>query len=291
MTTHAPLPLPPGLRERMLATARAVRPPGRALPAPPEITPVEAFHRCADAFYGLLCALDDQQWHVRVLRDLDVHGLVGHLAGVEGHFQAALAGDPAVADADHVEATVSAAQGQAGRTPDETRRTWRAAADATSAILAEADDLDRIVAVHRIRLPLGSLLVVRAFELWTHENDIRAAVGLPPSVPDPSTLTLMTELASRLLPHGVARVEDGQVPVDLHLVLTGPGGGTWDLELGKRDAAEAQQIPEVTIVADTLGFCRLVANRIRPADLDAHLSGAVAHAPHILAGAAALALD
>jgi hypothetical protein len=132
---------------------------------------------------------------------------------------------------------------------------------------------------------------VRAFELWTHENDIRAAVGLPLRVPDPSTLTLMTELATRLLPHGVARVEDGQVPVDLHLVLTGPGGGTWDIELGQRVGRAAPQVPEVTIVADALGFCRLAANRIRPADLDAHVSGAVAPVPHILAGAAALALD
>jgi uncharacterized protein (TIGR03083 family) len=291
MSTHAPPPLPPGLRERVLATALAARPAGRAVPAPPEITPIEAFRRAADAFAGLLSTLSDEQWHVRVLRNLDVHGLVGHLAGVECHVQAALAGDPAVADVDHVEATLSAARAQAGRTPDETRRTWRAAADATTALLAATGDLDRVVAVHRIRLPLGSLLVVRAFELWTHENDIRAAVGLPLRVPDPSTLTLMTQLASRLLPHGVARVENGQAPVDLHLVLTGPGGGTWDLELGERAGGDARQVPEVTIVADTLGFCRLVANRIRPADLDAHLSGAVAHAPHILAGAAALALD
>jgi uncharacterized protein (TIGR03083 family) len=291
MTAHALPPLPPGLRERVLAAARAARPAGRAVPAPPEISPVEAFRRAAEAFSGLLSALSEQQWHVPVLRDLDVQGLVGHLVGVECHFQAALGGDPAVADLDHVEATRSTARGEAGRTPEETSRTWRAAADATSALLAATDDLDRVVAVHRVRLPLGSLLVVRAFELWTHENDIRAAVGLPLGVPDPSTLALMTELAARLLPHGVARVEDGQVPLDLHLVLTGTGGGTWDLELGKRTACAAAQVPEITIVADTLGFCRLVANRIRPADLDAHLSGAVAHAPRVLAGAAALALD
>jgi hypothetical protein len=51
-----------------------------------------------------------------------------------------------------------------------------------------------------MRLPLGLLLVVRAFELWIHDNDIRQAVGLPPSVPDPSTLSLMTQAAARLKP-------------------------------------------------------------------------------------------
>ena len=33
---------------------------------------------------------------------------------------------------------------------------------------------DATVRLHGMRLPLGALLVVRAFELWTHENDIRA---------------------------------------------------------------------------------------------------------------------
>ena len=111
---------------------------------------------------------------------------------------------------------------------------------------------------------------------------------MPPSVPDQSTLPLMTQLATRLLPAGVAGVDSGHDPVDLHLVLTGPGGGTWDLTLG--DPA-ARDVPEVTIVAAAIDFCRLVANRLQPDQLDAHLDGSVGHAPRILAGAAALALD
>ena len=58
-------------------------------------------------------------------------------------------------------------------------------------------------------LPLNSLLVVRTFELWTHENDVRRATGLPPSVPDLVTLRLMTGLAVELLPHGMARAGRG----------------------------------------------------------------------------------
>ena len=61
-------------------------------------------------------------------------------------------------------------------------------------------DLDAEVAVHGMRIPLSLLLVVRAFELWVHDNDIRQAAALPPSVPDPATLSLMTEVAARLLP-------------------------------------------------------------------------------------------
>ena len=58
-----------------------------------------------------------------------------------------------------------------------------------------------------------------------------AEAGLPPAVPDASTLRLMTELAARLLPHGTARA-GLRDPVRVHLVLTGPGGGTWDVVVG-----------------------------------------------------------
>ena len=279
--------LPSGLRERVVAAARAVRPAGHAVPQPPPITAVEAFSRAADALNDLLSALTDDQWETVALRGLDAYGLVAHLTGVEDHVRAALEGDPGVADVDHVAATRS----QAARTPDETRVAWRIAVDATLTHLAATDDLDQVVAVHRIRLPLRSLLVARTFELWTHENDIRAAIGMPHSAPDPSTLTLMTDLATRLLPVGVARVGNGQAPVDLHLVLTGDGGGTWDLALGDRDASALRDVPEVTIVAEAVDFCRLVANRLRPADLPTHLGGSVVHVPRILAGATALALD
>jgi uncharacterized protein (TIGR03083 family) len=278
--------LPVGLRERVLAAARELRAPGRAVPDVPDISPVEACSRAADAFLGLLTALTDADWRRPVLRDLDVAGLVGHLTGVEDDVQRALDGDQAVACVDHVASTQSAAEHAASCSPEEARRAWRAAADRTLERVRGAD-LDVVVPLHGMRLPLGALLVVRAFELWTHENDIRRAAGLPASVPDAATLRRMTELAVLLLPYGVARVSDPVAPLDVHLVLTGAGGGTWDVAVGERTGPA----PEVAIVADAVGFCRLVADRITPADLGAHVSGAARAADVVLAGAAALALD
>jgi uncharacterized protein (TIGR03083 family) len=279
--------LPAGLRERVLATARELRVPGRTVPDVPDISPVEAYSRAADAFLGLLTALADDVWRRPVLRDLDVAGLVGHLTGVEDDVQRALDGDHDVACVDHVASTQPAAERAARRSPEEARGAWRAAAERTLDKIRGAD-LEAVVRVHGMRLPLGALLVVRAFELWTHENDIRRTAGLPASVPDPATLRRMTDLAVHLLPFGVTRVSDPVAPVDVHLVLTGAGGGTWDVVVGER--AE-QPVPEVAIVADAVGFCRLVAARISPADLGAHVSGAAGHADAVLAGAAALALD
>jgi uncharacterized protein (TIGR03083 family) len=261
------------------------------VPAVPAISADEAFARAADAFYGLLGTLSEQGWKTGALRGLDVQELVGHLTGVEHDTHRALAGDPAVADAQHVESTQGSAVRQAGRSPAQTLDEWRRAADHTLE-LVRAPDGDRAadscagrIAVHGIRLPLDDLLVVRAFELWVHDNDIRRAVGLPPSVPDPPVLRLMSDLAARMLPYAAARM--GLPPVDVRLVLTGAGGGTWDVAIGQ----EAADRESLAIVADAVGFCRLAANRVTPAELGPHITGDAGRAVSVLAAATTLALD
>jgi uncharacterized protein (TIGR03083 family) len=278
--------LPDGLRDRVLAASLRARAAGRTEPAAPEITPAEAFSRAADAFYGMLGVLPEEGWGRPALRGLDVQGLVGHLTGVEEDVHRCLAGDRQVAQASHVESTQVAADRQAGRPPARTRAEWRRAADRTLDLVAAADDADATVAVHGMRLSLGMLLVIRAFELWIHENDIRHAAGLPPSVPDPSTLSLMTQAAARLLPHAAAR-EGLREPTSVHLVLTGPGGGTWDIPMGRTDPAPAS----VGIVADAVEFCQLVANRATPDGIDLHITGDPDAAARVLAAASTLALD
>jgi hypothetical protein len=143
--------------------------------------------------------------------------------------------------------------------------------------------------MHGMRLSLEALLVVRAFELWTHDNDVRRVLALPACVPDPSTLTLMTDLAGKLLPHGAHRTWSVASAIDLHLVLTGAGGGTWDIPLGSRNGDG--QAEDVVLVTDAVDFCRLVANRVDHEELELHTSGATAHVQAILAAASSLALD
>jgi uncharacterized protein (TIGR03083 family) len=285
MTAGEAVPPPAGLRERVLAAALRARPAGTAIPVVPPITPAGAFSRAADAFHAVLCALAGADWHRPVLRDLDVQGLVGHLTGVEEDVQRALSGDPEVAGADHVASTQPAAEREAGRSPAATRASWHAAAGRTLGLARQEPDPPAGVAIYGLWLPLPTLLVVRTFELWTHENDIRRVAGLPPSVPDTAALSLMTELAATSLP--VAAQRTGLPgPTDLRLVLTGPGGGSWDVAIGG-DAAPAA----ITIVTDAVGFCRLAANRATPADLDLHATGDPGRVAGLLAAASVLALD
>jgi uncharacterized protein (TIGR03083 family) len=277
--------LPPGLRERVLQASRQARTAGRPVPAAAEISAAEAFSRAADAFHGLLNALADREWRTPVLRGLDVQGLVGHLIGVEYDMHSALEGDPDVADASHVESTQGAALREATRSAEQTRSDWRRAADRTLDLVQAGSDPTAHVALYGMRLSLPALLVVRAFELWTHENDIRRVVGWAASAPDDSTLSLMTDLAARLLPYAATRA--GLDQVDVHLVLTGPGGGTWDIAVGEGTSDPAA----VMIVTDALGFCRLAANRITPAELDPYVTGDPDRAAEVLAAACTLALD
>jgi uncharacterized protein (TIGR03083 family) len=279
-----------------MAASLTARAAGQPVPAVPEISGDEAFARAADAFDGLLGALSDEDWKTEALRGLDVQGLVGHLTGVEEDTHRALGWDPEVADASHVESTQGAAIRQAGRSPALTRDEWRRAADRTLELARRADDDPAAggsarLAMHGITLPLDDLLVVRAFELWVHDNDIRRAVGLPPSVPDPPVLHLMSDLAARMLPYVAARL--GLRPVDVHLVLTGPGGGTWDVAIGREAGGRAAEPGQegVAIVADAVGFCLLAGNRVTPAELGPHIIGDESRAASVLAAIPALALD
>ncbi len=294
MTSGDQVALPLGLRERVIAASLRARDAGRPVPDVPEISGAEAFSRAADAFYRLLCALGERDWARPALRGLDVQGLVGHLIGVETDTHRGLRGDPEVAEAGHVASTQAAAERQVGRSPAQTRAKWRHAADTTLDLLGSAGAGGASgaggpeVAMHGMRLPLRALLIVRAFELWTHENDIRLAAGLPASVPDPATLRLMSDLAVRLLPYAAAQASLPE-PADVHLVLTGPGGGTWDVAVG--GATGVASPVAVSIVTDVVGFCRLAANRVAPGDLDVHVTGHAGTAAGLLAAASTLALD
>jgi uncharacterized protein (TIGR03083 family) len=278
--------LPDGLRDRVLDASWQARPAGKTVPEAPEISPVEAFSRATDALYWTLRALSEDDWRRPAIRDLDVQGLVGHLIGVEHDLQGAMSGDKAVGAASHVESTQAAADRQAGRRPAQTLSEWHRAVGRTLTQVA-AGDPGVIVGLHGMQLPLYALLVGRAFELWTHENDIRVSTRLHATAPDAPTLALMTRLAATLLPH--AAVGSGLCQsARLHLVLTGPGGGTWDVEVGDVTKPEAAQ---VSIVADAVQFCRLVANRAEPAGIGAHITGDDSTATRILTAATKLALD
>jgi uncharacterized protein (TIGR03083 family) len=288
---------PAGLADAMLARALETRPPGIPAGAPVPIEPLEGFRRAVTSLDELLGSLADDEWRRPALRGLDVQGLVGHLIGVERGFLRALdASDDTHADDDHVATTQPFASRQHGRDPSATRGDWRAAVDDTLSrmdeLVREPAGLDKAVALYGIRMPVGTLVVVRTFELWTHEEDVRRATARPLPGPDTASLRLMTCLAVQLIPAGMARAGRSADGRSARVVLTGPGGGTWQTGLGLSDFGRVVEGPaDVKVVADAVEFCRLVANRIDPGAFDAVVTGDGALARDLFAAATTLALD
>jgi len=291
---------PTGLRETVLDAALAARTAGRPVDEPSPISPVEGFRRAVASFDRLLGTLDDEEWNRPALRDLDVQRLVGHLTGVERDFLTGMFDPDGVQiQSDHIASTDPIAAAQIGRSPAETYDQWRAATDATIDALAGVDTsarLDQPASLHGLHMSLGHLLVARTFELWTHEEDVRRATRRPLQAPDTASLRLMTELAITLLPVAMSRADRPVGDRSARIVLTGPGGGTWQTALGTAFGAEpADSRPEgpvsVRIVVDAVEFCRLVANRADPEALAAVVTGDTSLASDLFAGLTTLALD
>jgi uncharacterized protein (TIGR03083 family) len=272
----------------MLDTAMQQRTPRHSVLTVESITPAQALRRTADDLDDLLRSLADLEWKRPALRDLDVQGLVGHLIGVEQHVHRCLIGGGLeLAGADHVASTNDVAYQQARRSPEDTRRELRTAVDRTLDIVDGLTDRpDAEVAIHGLRLPMAAFLVVRAFEFWTHGNDIRQATGREPARPDDATLQLMTELAAQMVPVGVRLTSGADLARPLRLVLTGAGGGVWDL-----GPADGRSAATARIVTDAVAFCRLVARRLAPSDVAMDVWGDRQLIDTVLAGAGALALD
>lgn len=281
-----------GMRERVVGAASDQRAPGFPVDRAAHVSGSDGFARTGERLSALLGELHDDEWARPTVRGLVVSGLVGHLIGVERDFAALLGGDESTGDADHVAATQPSALAQAGRAPHETRDEWRDAFARTLTLLGTQADAHRDLRFHRIALPLDELLVARAFELWTHDEDVRRATGRPLVDPDPETLTRMTELATGLLPYGLALAGAGAPETGVRLVLTGPGGGTWDVAPG---GAVTRARPGARVgsrvVVDAAAFCRVAANRADLTSSGAAVSDDVRVAERVFTGASALALD
>lgn len=106
----------------------------------------------------------------------------------------------------------------------------------------------------------------------------------------------MTDLAITLVPAAMARAGRPRAGHRARIVLTGPGGGTWQTALDTHadDGADGVGLEgpvDVRIVVDAAEFCRLVANRVDPAALAAIVTGDGSLAADLFAGITTLALD
>ncbi|MDP9463678.1 MAG: maleylpyruvate isomerase family mycothiol-dependent enzyme [Actinomycetota bacterium] len=243
---------------------------------PPGSDEVAAFTRAIADVRHTLTLLTTDHWDRPAVNGLRVGELVGHLIGTQMAMAAAFGlGGPANESADHIESTREVITASAALSPAEAANEFARTSDALITYLAHLDErgLASPARFGPVTADVRFLLLVRVFELWTHDNDLRRAVGLGRVEPDADRLWMMT----RAVMPSVHRISGERI----RIVLTGAGGGVWP--------APGDEIAEIAI--DSVAFCRRVANRMPIDDLRADISGDTTAANDTLNALATLALD
>ena len=220
---------------------------------------------------------------------LGVHHLVVHLAAMESLLAATLGG-PVIAGIDDTDVEARTArfvERFADRPVDDARAVWR---DAVVAVRRWAEDPTHAnddVACYGLVLSRDSVLLTRAFEIWTHADDIRRELERPAVHPEPATLHRMANMSVTATPIGLEVMGRAHRGRSARVELTGPGGGSWLIPLGMSEAAEPA---DVVVTLDTVDWCLLVAERVAPEALVYEATGDASLVPDLAAAASAFAM-
>jgi uncharacterized protein (TIGR03083 family) len=261
---------------RVVMQAALAARPAVTMQLPPTDNEAAAFARAIDDVRNTITLINADDWGRPAVNGLSVGELVGHLIGTQLSMAAELGlGIAASSSTDHIESTRTAISAGAASTPVAAATEFGRVSAILTDHLLQLDD-SGLAAQSRfgtIEAEISFLLVVRVFELWTHDNDLRRAVGLDRVEPDDDRLWMMTRTVMPV----VERIGGDR----LRIVLTGAGGGVWP--------ASRDEVAEIAL--DAVAFCKRVANRVSLDDLDVDVSGDVAAANTLLDELATLALD
>jgi len=242
------------------------------------------FERQVASMTELLVGLEDDEWQMGVAPYAwTVHGLIAHLLAVERYMAGLIGLDaPAVEGVeDHLAMGADMIAAELAGGVRRTFSAWKAqATDTIATIRSRPEALDDRVVFHGWPVSVDTLLVVRAFEVWTHADDIRRATARPMQTPPPRDLRAMSMFSVGTLP---LLVPTELVKGPARIVLTGPGGGTFDLD-------GPGTVRTVTLVADIVDYCRTAARRIDIEELPKIVEGDRDQAHALLTAARVLAV-
>lgn len=276
------------LRPQLLAGARA-----RRRPAAPTADWARPYAGRVAAMDALLAAAVDDDWSRVIVEGWTLQELVAHLAAKDGLLAASVGApvlgpvlDSARTATDSAARTAGVQAYERARSPEQTRRDWRAQADALCRHLANLPASEP-AALDGLNAPVSDHILARALETWVHTDDAAriARIRLPHPVPEHIHPT--ADMCARLLPWTMLLSGHDASGRTLLLELTGPGGGVWHLPLGVEDGAASGE-PDARITADVVAFCFLLGGRGDAETFEATLAGDVALARDVLGTAPAL---
>ncbi|GAA2204254.1 hypothetical protein GCM10009850_002600 [Nonomuraea monospora] len=271
------------LRPQLLAGARA-----RRRPAAPTAAWAEPYAGRVAAMDALLASAVDDDWSRIIVEGWTLQELVAHLAAKDGLLAASVGAPvlgPPIGAADSRSRTNDVQAYERARSPEQTRRDWRAQADALCRHLADLPATTPAT-LDGLDAPLNDHILARCLETWIHTSDAAeiAEIRLPDPIADHIHPT--ADLCARLLPWTMLFSGIDGAGRTLGLTLTGAGGGEWRVALGVEDAGPGE--PDAYITTDVKQFCFLLGGRGDPATFTADLAGDLALAKDVLAAAPAL---
>src|SRR5262249_52130499 len=237
---------------------------------------------------ALLDEVPESGWNVRTFNGLTARELVTHLASMESTV-ASVIGSPTVPDVTELDVerrtAIFLARFRDRPLPD-VRAGWGGWGGAFRGWFAAAP-ADAAVPVFGLTLGRDSLLVTRAFETWTHADDIRRAVGRhlePPSAP---TLARMADLSVTSMPAALEAA--GRAHPDKTGRVVPTARAAPDSRLAPLGFGGVGDAPGVALTADGVAWCRVVSERMAPEALPRTVEGDPALADDLAAASSAFA--
>jgi uncharacterized protein (TIGR03083 family) len=288
---------PPDLRARVLDAAVRRRPARPTSLAPTQLHLVEA-----SRLVSLLAELSGPQWQVPIgpaLPGWNVQDLAAHLAASEAVLAAELDAEPFTPEVEDQPTARAAPAIERHRTlsPLDTLAELETAyARVGQAVADLGPDAERTtVSWFGLDFTLGQALTQRAFEIWTHADDIRSALGMDLLAPPGPSLRAMSATAVEALPIMLASAGTDAEGRRARITLEGPGGDVYLIELGlapdvSRSQGGAEREPDVALELDVVTFCRALADRLAPERVPYRATGDAALARAIVDSLPALAV-
>ncbi len=203
-----------------------------------------------------------------------VHDVAVHLVANESLLASQLGvpvpGIPETAT-DNEGRTAQARARHAGRPPTHAVAELEAAAEASDTELAVRGEarLDEPIDWWGGRAATRVAVLVRAFETWTHADDIRRAIGVPMVAPPPASLLTMTEIGCGLVPSMLAARGAYHPGRLVRFRFTDLGGAAWDVDLGAVGGVRpaGDDAVDTEIVTEAVAVCRAISARLDPREL------------------------
>ncbi len=266
---------PPELRSRVLAAARQRRAPAEIVAG---ASPIDV-HRVEMARVILLLRdLTVDDWTRLVdppeLDGWTVHDVVVHLVANESllAFQLGVPvpGIPETAT-DNEGRTAQARARHVGRPPAQAVAELEAAAEATATEIAARGEarLDEPIDWWGRRSTTQMTVLVRAFETWTHADDIRRAIGEGMVVPPPASLLTMAHTACGLVPRTLAARGASRPGRLVRFRFADLGDAAWDVDLGPAGGVRpaGDDVVDAEIVTGAADLCRGISARLDPGEV------------------------